>query len=171
MVLISGGSGLLSVSIGTVAWATIAFLAVLFLLKKFAWGPILKSLDDRQASIENALNEAKNAQEEMARLKSGNEQLMREARDERDSMMRDAKEVAEKLKAEIEAKAHTNAERLIASARVEIDNQKKAAITDLKNQVANLSVGIAERLVREKLSDSDKQKALNQALASEINAN
>ncbi len=162
---------LLSVSWGTVFWATCAFLIVLFILKKYAWGPILKSLDERSQSIENALGEAEKARKEITNLKAGNEQLLREARDERDRIVRDAKDVAEKVKADIEAKARESAERMIATARVEIDNQKKAAITDLKNQVANLSVGIAEKLVREKLSDNEKQNALNQALTAEINAN
>jgi F-type H+-transporting ATPase subunit b len=163
--------GLLSVSIGTVFWASVAFLVVLFILKKFAWGPILKSLDERSQSIENALNEAEKARQEMTGLKAGNEALLKEARNERDRILKESKEVAEKVKADIEAKARENAERLMANARVEIDNQKKAAMTELKNYMATLSIDIAEKLVKEKLSDSDKQKALNHALAAEINAN
>ena len=169
--MVLSSSGLLAVSIGTVAWASIAFLVVLFILKKFAWGPIVKGLQDREQSIENALNEAQKAREEITKLKAGNEQLLREARDERDRMMRDAKEVAEKMKIEIEGKARETADRLISSARVEIDNQKNAAITDLKNRAATLSIDIAEKLVKDKLSDPDKQKALNHALAAEFKSN
>jgi F-type H+-transporting ATPase subunit b len=169
--MVLSSSGLLAVSIGTVAWASIAFLVVLFILKKFAWGPIVKGLQDREQSIENALNEAQKAREEITKLKAGNEQLLREARDERDRMMRDAKEVAEKMKIEIESKARETADRLISSARVEIDNQKNAAITDLKNRAATLSIDIAEKLVKDKLSDPDKQKALNHALAAEFKSN
>ncbi|MBL7941901.1 MAG: F0F1 ATP synthase subunit B [Flavobacteriales bacterium] len=163
--------GLLSVSIGTVFWASLAFLVVLFILKKYAWGPILKSLDERSQSIENALNEAEKARQEMTGLKAGNEALLKEARNERDRILKESKEVAEKVKADIEARARENAERLMANARVEIDNQKKAAMTELKNYMATLSIDIAEKLVKEKLSDGDKQKALNHALAAEINAN
>jgi len=163
--------GLLSVSIGTVAWASIAFLAVLWLLTKFAWRPILKSLEERSQGIENALNEADKARQEMSRLQAGNEQLLREARDERDKILSEAKSLKDSIIAEARTKASEDAARIMDSARQEIENQKKAAITELKNQVANLSVDIAEKLTREKLSDADKQKALNESLIAEIRSN
>ncbi len=163
--------GLLSVSVGTVFWASVAFLVVLFILKKYAWGPILTSLDERSQSIENALNEAEKARHEMAGLKAGNEALLREARNERDRILKDAKDIGEKVKAEIESKARENAERLMANARLDIENQKKAAMTDIKNYMATLSIDIAEKLVREKLTDAERQQALNQALAAEIHVN
>jgi len=163
--------GLLSVSIGTVAWATISFLIVLFLLKKLAWGPIVQSLKEREEGIANAIREADRAREEMARLQAGNEELLRQAREERDVILREAKAVGEKMRTEAQQRAQNEADRMISSARQEIDNQKKAAIADLKNQVAQLSIEIAEKLVREKLSDGDRQKALNQALTGEFSKN
>jgi F-type H+-transporting ATPase subunit b len=163
--------GLLSVSYGTVFWATVAFLVVAFLLKKMAWGPILKSLEERSQGIENALNEAERARQEMSKLQAGNEQLLREARDERDRILAEAKALKDSIVGEARTKATEESTRIIAAARVEIDNQKKAAITELKNQVATLSVDIAEKLTREKLSDSEKQKALNESLIAEIQSN
>lgn len=163
--------GLLSVSVGTVFWSTVSFLIVLFLLKKMAWGPIIASLKEREEGIANALNEAQRAREEMAKLHAGNEQLLKEARAERDRILKEAKEIAEKSKAEIVAKAQSEAERRTAAAILEIDNQKKAAIADLKNQAANLSIEIAEMLVKDKLTDADKQRALNEALIKEIRVN
>ena len=163
--------GLLSVSYGTVFWATVAFLVVAFLLKKMAWGPILKSLDERSQGIENALNEAERARQEMSKLQAGNEQLLREARDERDRILVEAKALKDSIVSEARTKATEESTRIIESARQEIDNQKKAAITELKNQVATLSVDIAEKLTREKLSDSEKQKALNESLIAEIRSN
>jgi len=163
--------GLLSVSYGTVFWATVAFLVVAFLLKKMAWGPILKSLEERSEGIENALNEAERARQEMSKLQAGNEQLLREARDERDRILAEAKALKDSIVGEARAKATEESTRIIEAARMEIDNQKKAAITELKNQVATLSVNIAEKLTREKLTDSEKQKALNESLIAEIRSN
>ena len=163
--------GLLSVSYGTVFWATVAFLVVAFLLKKMAWGPILKSLEERSEGIENALNEAERARQEMSKLQAGNEQLLREARDERDRILAEAKSLKDSIVGEARAKATEESNRIIEAARMEIDNQKKAAITELKNQVATLSVDIAEKLTREKLTDSVTQKALNESLIAEIRSN
>jgi F-type H+-transporting ATPase subunit b len=163
--------GLLSVSYGTVFWATVAFLVVAFLLKKMAWGPILKSLDERSQGIENALNEAERARQEMSKLPAGNEQLLREARDERDRILVEAKALKDSIVNEARNKATEESTRIITAAHQEIDNQKKAAITELKNQVATLSVDIAEKLTREKLTDSEKQKALNESLIAEIRSN
>jgi F-type H+-transporting ATPase subunit b len=163
--------GLLSVSIGTVAWATISFIIVMLLLKKLAWGPIVQSLKEREEGISNALREADRAREEMARLQAGNEDLLRQAREERDVILREAKAIGEKMRADAQARAQADADRMISAARQEIDNQKKAAITELKNQVATLSIDIAEKLVREKLSEAESQKALNQSLASEFSKN
>lgn len=163
--------GLLSVSVGTVFWASISFIIVLLLLRKLAWGPIVASLKEREEGIANALNEAERARAEMAKLQAGNEQLLREAREERDQILKEAKLMGDKMRSEATAKAQAEADRMIASAKAEIDNQKKAAIAELKNSVATLSIDIAEKLVKEKLTDADKQKALNHSLAAEISAN
>jgi len=163
--------GLLSVSVGTVFWASVSFIIVLLLLKKMAWGPIVASLKEREEGIANALNEAERARAEMVKLQAGNEDLLRQARDERDQILKDAKLVAEKIRSEASAKTQADTDRMITAARAEIENQKKAAIAELKNSVATLSIDIAEKLVREKLTDSEKQKALNQSMAADISAN
>jgi F-type H+-transporting ATPase subunit b len=163
--------GLLSVSVGTVFWASVSFIIVLVLLKKLAWGPIVASLKEREEGIANALNEAERARAEMVKLQAGNEDLLRQARDERDQILKDAKLVAEKIRSEASAKTQAETDRMITAARAEIENQKKAAIAELKNSVATLSIDIAEKLVREKLTDAEKQKALNQSMAADISAN
>jgi F-type H+-transporting ATPase subunit b len=162
---------LLGVDWGIVFWTGTAFLIVFFLLKKFAWSSILKALEERAQGIENALNEAENAKKEMAKLKAGNEALLREAREERDVILREAKSMKDAIVSEAKNKAQEESARLLESARLEIENQKKAAITELKNYVANLSIDVAENVLREKLSDADKQSALNNKLLSDISKN
>jgi F-type H+-transporting ATPase subunit b len=163
--------GLLSVSVGTVFWASIAFIAVLVILKKMAWGPILQTLEEREQGIANALKQAELAKEEMASLKSGNEQLLKEAREERDRILKDAKEIGDKMRAEAKERAAQDGAAILANAQREIETQKKAAIQELKNQVASLSIQIAEQLVKDKLSDAEKQNALNSKLIEELKAN
>jgi F-type H+-transporting ATPase subunit b len=163
--------GLLSVSVGTVFWASIAFIAVLVILKKMAWGPILQTLEEREQGIANALKQAELAKEEMASLKSGNEQLLKEAREERDRILKEAKEIGDRMRAEAKDRAAQEGAVMMANAQREIETQKKAAIQELKNQVASLSIQIAEQLVKDKLSDAEKQNALNSKLIEELKAN
>lgn len=151
---------LVTPAIGLVVWTTITFLILLVLLGKFAWKPILKAVKDRETSIENALKSADKAREEMERLKSDNEQILRDARAERDGILRDAREISEKMVAEAKAKAGAEANKVIEQAQAQIENQKMAAITDLKNQVAKMSVDIAEKIIRKELSDKASQEAL-----------
>lgn len=163
--------GLLSVSVGTVFWASIAFILVLVILKKMAWGPILQTLEEREQGIANALKQAELAKAEMASLKSGNEQLLKEAREERDRILKEAKEMGDKMRSEAKERAALDGAALLANAQREIETQKKAAIQELKNQVAHLSIQIAEQLVKDKLSDAEKQNALNSQLIDELKAN
>ena len=163
--------GLLSVSVGTVFWASIAFIAVLLILKKMAWAPILETLEAREKGIADALSQAEKAREEMANLKSGNDQLLKEAREERDRILKEAKEIGDRMRAEAKDRAASEGAQIIANAQREIETQKKAAIEELKNTVAVLSIEIAEKLVREKLSDGEKQSALNSKLIQDLKAN
>lgn len=162
---------MLSVEIGTVAWATIAFLFVLVLLKKFAWKPILSSLDERETSIQKALDSAEKARADMAALQSENEDLLREARIERDKILKEAREAKEDMINSSKSKAQEEANKIIASARENIQHEKMAAISELKNQVAQLSIEIAEKITREQLSDNDKQKALVKNLMDDVKLN
>lgn len=154
---------------GLIFWMVISFSLVLFILAKFAWKPIMNALDERNKSISEALQAAERAKQEVANLTVDNERILAEARNERDRIIKEAREIKESIISEAKDKATTEAERLIVIARESIQNEKMAAITDLKNQVANISVNIAERLIREKLSDDAKSTALVNDLMKEVN--
>jgi len=156
---------------GLVFWMTISFLIVVFLMRKFAWGPILTSLKERETSIEDALLAAKRAKDEVANMKAENERILQEARNERDQMLKDARDAKDAMVNEARMKAQTEADRMINIARETIQNEKAAAITELKNQVAVLSIDIAEKVLRQQLSNSDQQKALVQELLKEAKLN
>ena len=158
---------LLTPAFGTVVWATVAFLVVMFLLRKMAWGPILTALKEREESIATALNEADKARSEMSALQADNERLLKEARAERDGMLREAREMADKLVADAKGKAKEEAAREAESAREAIATERKAAVAELKSEVAKLSVSIAEQLIRAELADAGKQEALVSKLIDE----
>lgn len=151
---------LVTPDVGLIFWTTLTFIILLFLLAKFAWKPILKAVKDRETSILSALQSADKAREEMERLKSDNEQILREARAERDGILKDAREISDKMIAEAKAKANAEGAKMIEQAREQIENQKMAAITELKNQVAKMSIDIAEKIIRKELSDKASQEAL-----------
>ncbi len=151
---------LVTPEIGLIFWTTITFVILLFLLAKFAWRPILNAVKNREESIREALASADKAREEMAQLKSDNEQILREARAERDSILRDAREIKEKMIAEAKGTAAAEADRLVEQAKEMIENQKMAAITDLKNQVASMSIDIAEKILRKQLENKENQVTL-----------
>jgi F-type H+-transporting ATPase subunit b len=152
--------GLVMPNTGLLIWMMITFLIVLILLRKFAWNPILKMIKDREDSIDNALKSAENAKLEMQNLKSDNEKILAQARNERDQMMKEARDMKDAIVGEAKGKAKEEADKMLASAREAIQNEKMAAITELKNQVANLSVEIAEKILKRELSDENKQKDL-----------
>ena len=158
-------------SVGLFFWQTLLFLVLLFLLRKYAWKPILKAVEDRESSIEDALNSAEEATKKMAELQSSNEKLLNEAREERDAMLKDARQVKDKMIAEAKATANVEGEKIIASAKETINLEKLAAITELKNQVASLSIEIAEKILKEELSSEDKQKAIIDNVVKDINLN
>lgn len=158
-------------SLGLIFWMTLSFLIILFLLTKFAWKPILKMIKDREESIDSALKSAEQAKLEMKSLKSENERILAEARNERDTMLKEARDIKDKIIAEAKTSAATEGERLLKAARENIENEKLAAITELKNQVAQLSIDIAEKILKAELSSDDKQKALVKNLLQEVNLN
>ncbi|MEY5042827.1 MAG: synthase subunit [Bacteroidota bacterium] len=158
---------LLTPALGTLVWSSIAFLVVLFLLKRFAWGPILSALQEREQRITDALGSAERARQEMAQLNSDNERLLREARAEREVILKDAREAAEKLVSDARLRAKEEAERDLALAKDAIAIERKAAIAELKSEVAALSVSIAEQLVRRELGQDDAQQALVKKLMDE----
>ncbi|HPS46146.1 MAG TPA: F0F1 ATP synthase subunit B [Bacteroidales bacterium] len=157
--------------IGLIFWMTLSFSIVVWILGKFAWKPIMKALKEREESIENALNAAEKAKEEMAHLVFSNEQLMKEAKNERDTMLRDAKKISDQIVGEAKNKAETEANRIVQSAKENIHFEKMAALTELKNQIAILSIEIAEKVIKEDLSTNEKQKDLVKKLLNEIHFN
>ena len=162
---------LVTPELGLIIWSTIVFCILFFLLAKFAWKPILNAVKDREASIENALNAAEQAKKEMRELSANNEVLLNQARAERDEMLKDARAVKDKMISDAKVTANAEAERIIASAKEAIQHEKLAAITELKNQVATLSIEIAEKIIKQELSTAEKQKSLIDNAVSEINLN
>jgi F-type H+-transporting ATPase subunit b len=158
-------------SVGLFFWQTILFVALILLLRKYAWKPILSAVEEREKNISEAVEQAQRAREEMARLKSSNEDLLKQAREERDNILKEANQVKEQIISEAKNKAKEEAEKIIAASRLVIQNEKMAALTELKNQVAVLSIEIAEKILRNELSKDDKQKQLANTLADEINLN
>jgi F-type H+-transporting ATPase subunit b len=158
-------------SIGLIFWMAVSFSIIFFLLKKFAWKPILGMIKEREQSIENALAAAENAKEEMKALQSNNERILVEARAERDQLLKDAREIREKMIADAKGLATKEGERLLTIARDNIQNEKMAAITELKNQVATLSIEIAEKILKAELSSDEKQKTLVNTLLKDVNLN
>lgn len=145
---------------GLFIWSTVAFLILFFLLSKFAWKPIVQALDERERSIEDALSKAQMAKAEMAKLISENEDLLREARLERDNILKEAKEIKDQIINDAKDSAKTEGAKLIDKAKDEINNQKLAAMAEIKNQVSTLSLDIAEKVLRKQFEDQDKQQAL-----------
>lgn len=147
-------------STGLFIWQTIIFLGLLFLLRKYAWKPILNAVEERTNSIDEALNSAEKAKKEMAELTANNEKILSQARLERDAILKEAKAIKEKTIAESKNKASEEAEKIILSAKEQINNEKMKAMTELKNQVADISIEMAEKIVKTELSDVKKQKEL-----------
>ncbi len=158
-------------SIGLIVWSTLVFLALVFVLGKFAWKPVMAAITEREQFIEDALNKAELAKQEMARLTSQNEDLMKQARAERDEILKEAKILKDNIVNEAKTSAQTEGAKLIEKARVEIDNQKKAALAELRGQVSTLSLDIAERVLRSQLDDKAKQQDLVTSLLKDVELN
>lgn len=162
---------LLVPEIGLLVWNTIAFLLLLFLLGKFAWKPIMKAIHEREQSIDDALNKAELAKQEMARLTSQNQDLMQQARAERDEILKEAKTLKDSILNEAKKQAQVEGAKLIEKAKIEIENQKKVALAEVKGQVSTLSLEIAERVLRTQLDDKTKQEALVANLLKDVELN
>jgi F-type H+-transporting ATPase subunit b len=156
---------------GLVFWTALTFIFLLVILKKFAWKPILGAVSEREDSIKSALAEANKARHEMESLKSDNEKILKEARAERDGMIKDAREIKDSMISEAKEEAKAQATKLIEQAKTTIQNEKLAAITELKNQVADLSINIAEKVMQQELSNKDKQAELVEKMLGDIKLN
>ena len=153
---------LISPGIGTFVWLLVSFGILAFILMKWGWPMILEALKKREEAIAASLNEAAKAREEMKNFVAHNEELLRQAKMERDEMLRNARLASEQIVDEARTKATAEADRIVEAARENINYEKMKAMTELKNQIANLSIEIAEKLIRAELSDKPKADALIQ---------
>ena len=162
---------LVTPSIGLVFWTLVSFFVLLVLLKKLAWKPMLGAIHERERSIEEALNKAELARLEMSRLSTENEALMKEARLERDQLLKEAKELKDEILAEAKNQAQVEGAKLIEKAKIEINNQKVAALDEVKNQVASLSIEIAEKVLRKQFDNEKAQNTLVSDLLKDVKLN
>lgn len=156
---------------GLFFWQTIVFLILIFLMARFAWKPVLNGLRQREETINDSLASAENARKEMQNLKADNEKLMQEARAERDAVLRDARELKEKIVADAAEEAQEKADSIVAQAKSSIEMEKRAAMADIKNQVASLSIEIAEKVVRKELSSKEKQHQMIDDMLGDVTLN
>jgi F-type H+-transporting ATPase subunit b len=163
--------GLVTPGLGLIIWTTLAFFTVLFLLKKLAWKPILTAIKTREESIENALKASEKALAEVEAVKSSAEKEQKKAREERDAILKEARDMKDAIISEAKTKATAEADRILLNARESIKNEKLAAIAELKNQVATLSIDIAEKILKSELSAENKQNTVINNLVNEINLN
>jgi F-type H+-transporting ATPase subunit b len=162
---------LLTPSFGLLIWTIIAFLVVFFILKKFAWKPILSSLKTREQGIADALAPAEKVRAEMAQLKNENEALLAKAREERAQLLKEARDTKDKIINEAKDQAKLAASKIITDAQAAIEQQKMAALTDVKNQVGNMVVEISEKILRRELSAKSEQENYIKQLANEVKLN
>jgi F-type H+-transporting ATPase subunit b len=162
---------LVTPGIGLMFWMVLSFGIVLFILTKYAWKPIMKSIKDREKSIEDALLSADKTRSEMAKLQASNEKILAEAYSERDKLVKEARQLKDKIVDEAKSQAQLEAQKIIESARVSIESEKRAAIKEIKDQVAELSVLVAEKILKEKLSGTANQNSYIDKLLNDINSN
>ncbi len=158
-------------SFGLFFWQLFLFIGLLLLLRKFAWKPILNAVEDRESGIQDALQAAENAKKEMQNLQADNDKLLKEARAEREAMLKEAREIKDKMISDSKEQAKVEADKMIQQAQAVIEGEKKAAVADIKNQVANLSVEIAEKVIKEQLSNKDQQLKLVDDMLGDIKLN
>lgn len=158
-------------SIGLIFWTSIVFIILLFILTKFAWKPILSAVKSREQKIENALKEAEIAREEIQKLKSDNEKLLQQARAEADEIIKEAREIKDKTIAQAKEEAQKEAQKILRNAQESIEAQKNAAIAEIKQQVATLSIEIASKILKKELSNTDAQKQLVKQMLEDVTLN
>ena len=162
---------LITPAFGLIFWQTLIFLVVLFVLGKFAWKPILGALKSREDSIDEALRLAEKAKEEMKSLKADNQKLLAEAKTDRDNMLKDAAKLSEEIRDQAKQDAKLIGEKMIDEARISIENEKNNALGQIKDQVAELSIQITEKLLRKNLSDDKAQQGLIKDYMKDIKLN
>ena len=158
-------------SFGLFIWQTVLFIALIFLLRKYAWGPILDAVNEREEGIKDALAAADKARQEMLDIKSDNDKVLKEARAERDSLLKDAREIKEKMLADAKEEAQVIADASVEKTKLAIANEKNAAIADIKKEMGELSVSIAEKVIKGELADKSKQVKLIEQLLNDVTLN
>jgi F-type H+-transporting ATPase subunit b len=156
---------------GLFVWQVVVMIVLIFLLTKFAWKPVMKAVGEREASINDALDSAEKAKEEMANLKADNEKLLQQARAERDEMLKEAQDMKASIISEATEDANEKAERILEKAQITIQSEKKQALFEIKSQVAELSVQIAETVVKKQLDDKKEQMALVNKMLDDVKLN
>jgi F-type H+-transporting ATPase subunit b len=162
---------LVTPGIGLLFWTTLVFIILVVLLSKFAWKPILGAVKAREESIDNALKSAEKAREEMANLNADNERILKEARAERDALLKEAREMKDAIIAEAKNSATKEADKVMLAAKEAINNEKMAALTELKNTVGSLSLEIAEKVLKSELASDEKQQELVKSLLNDVSLN
>lgn len=162
---------LVTPGIGLIFWSTLIFLLLLVVLKKYAWTPVLKAVKGREERIKSALESAEEAKEEMAKLKADNEVIIKEAKGERNKLIQEARGIKHKMIEDAKGLADEEAKKIVESARVKIINEKEAAISDIRKQVAELSVEIAEKILKKTLEDTKEQKSLIESSLDDLKLN
>lgn len=155
-------------SVGLFFWQLILFVGLILLLKRFAWKPILGAVSEREEGIKNALASAEDAKKEMQNLNASNEQLLKDARAERDVLMKEAREIKEKMISDAKEEAKEVTSKLIVSAQASIEQEKQAALAELKHQVAELSIGIAETVIKKELAAKEDQLKMVEGLLVDV---
>ena len=163
--------GLLIPDFGLFFWTLLCFLIVLFILKKFAWGPIVKTLHERESGIADSIAAAEKVKEEMKQMQAQNEHLLIQAREERTLMLKEAKETKDKIIGEAKEQAKVEAGKIMDDTRLQIERQKNAAMTEVKNEIGKLAVEVAEKILRKQLAGQEAQQGYVQMLAEEIKLN
>lgn len=158
-------------SLGLFVLQTVLFIGLIFLLKKFAWKPILDAVNEREDGIKNALLSAENAKKEMQNLQADNQRILQEARLERDTMLKEAREMKEKMIADSKNEAQAQGLKMIEQAKATIESEKNAAVAELKAQVSNLSLEIAEKLLKDELSNKESQVKLVEKMLGDAKLN
>jgi F-type H+-transporting ATPase subunit b len=157
-----------SFEFGLFFWHSLIFIGLIFLLRKFAWKPILTAVNDREEGIRSALLSAENARNEMQALQADNQRILQEARMERDAMLKEAVVMKEKLIADSKAEAQAVGQKMIEQAKAAIESEKQAAMADLKAQVSSLSLDIAEKLLKEELTNKEAQEKLIEKMLADV---
>jgi F-type H+-transporting ATPase subunit b len=158
-------------SFGLFIWQIVIFVGLILLLKKFAWKPILDAVNEREEGIKNALESAENAKKEMQDLQADNQRILQEARLERDSMLKEAREMKEKIVADAKNEAQTQGQKMIEQAKAAIESEKNAAMNELKLQVSTLSLSIAEKVLKDELSNKEAQTKLVEKMLGDVKLN